>query len=230
MGPEEDAERPRASALRILAVAVPVGMALVALAESTLIEFAGVHLCRWPATISCEIGMPVVWSGLRWLLWVFVVVSAVDAMLFLGRPSAEGGRRVLAWALWGPSVVFVTVFAGQDRTLEGGDLVLGALLLLAGLAITGRTLAVRAGWPERRVAIALAPLILVVGTVPLWAPPAFREVERRAPLWEDDARRRASQECLRRQEAGVRKAAPGSALPACEIYPDPRASVPTPSR
>jgi hypothetical protein len=130
MGPEEDAERPRASALRILAVAVPVGMALVALAESVLIGAGAVHLCGWPATL-----------------------------------------------LWGPSVVFVSVFAGQDRTLEGGDLVLGALLLLVGLQSPAHDRgpdqvagAARREHADEHHARARR------GERPLWAPAAFRQL------------------------------------------------------
>jgi hypothetical protein len=163
----------RARGLALLALCDVVGLLLVALFVGALIDHAAVHLCGWPATLSCDQGVPVVWTALRVFLWSCVLLAGADLLAFVLDPTAGAARRVKAWAAWGPSLVLVTLNRMADRELEAGDVVLGAVLLLAALVLVGRAVAERAGIPERRVAFALAPFAAVIATAPAWAPAAF---------------------------------------------------------
>ncbi len=56
------------SLYRLAVLVVPIGLGLVAVALSMLVAHMAVHLCGWPATISCDFGVPVVWTALGgWL-------------------------------------------------------------------------------------------------------------------------------------------------------------------
>lgn len=202
--------------LRAVAVAVPCGMALLALLLSMAVDFAGVHLCGWPATISCGHGLPVAWSLLRWLLWGFAIASAVDAAFFLGSPTRDAGNRLLVWAGWGPATFVATVAAGMDRRLDLGEVLVGAVVLVVGLVNAARVIAARSPLSGRAVAVAVMPLIVVAATAPLWVPPALVAVRDAEPTREERARRRAAEQCERVQQAGGGRPEAG-ALPACEV-------------
>lgn len=214
-------------AMRGVAAAVPCGLALVALLESSLIGMAGRHLCGWPATISCAFGVPLAWSVLGWVLWGFVIVAAVDVMRFLARPEAGAANRIVVWAAWGPATVVMTIVAAQDRVIDGGDLLIGMVILLTGLALSERMLAFRL--PVRLALLRwllIGPLAVAALTVPLWAPVALSDAREAEPSREDALRRRQSEQCI----AGMDEPRPPSTepQPACEVWPLPDDGVTPP--
>lgn len=168
----------RARGLVLLALCDVVGLLLVAQFVGVLIEHMAVHLCGWPATLSCDVGMPVVWPVLRMFVWGCVLLASADLIVFVRNPTLAAAGRVKAWGAWGPAVVLVAFNRMADRELEAGDVVLGSALLLVALVLVGRAVAERAAIPERRVAKAFAPLAVVIATTLAWAPAAFTAVER----------------------------------------------------
>lgn len=180
----------RARGLVLLALCDVVGLLLVAQFVGVLIDRMAVHLCGWPATLSCDRGLPVVWPVLRMFVFGCVLLAGADLIAFVRKPTLLAVGRVKAWAAWGPAVVLVTFNRMADRELEAGDMVLGSALLLVALVLVGRTVAERAAIPERRVAKALAPLAVVIATTLAWAPAAFMAVERA----EDAEKARRSEE------------------------------------
>lgn len=214
-------------AMRVVAAAVPMGLALVVLLESSLIAAAGRHLCGWPAHVSCAFGVPVAWSVLGWLLWGFVVVAAVDVMGFLGRPDAAAAKRIVGWAAWGPGTVVMTFVAALDREIDGGDLLIGVMVLLSGLALSERMLAGRV--PARLAALCwlvIGPLVIAALTVPWWAPAAFRDARAAEPSREEQFRRLQSERCLATMDDPGPPS--GEPQPACEIWPVPTDRPPSP--
>jgi len=168
----------RARGLALLALCDVVGLLLVAQFVGLLIDHMAVHLCGWPATVSCDRGLPVVWTALRVFVWGCVLLASADLIAFVRNPTPDAAGRVKGWAAWGPAVVLVTFNRMADRELEAGDIVLGSALLLVALVLVGRTVAERTAVPERRIAMALAPIAMVIATTLAWAPAAFTAVER----------------------------------------------------
>lgn len=163
---------------RLLAMLVPLGMLFVALVQSTLISQAGVHLCHWPATISCDRGVRFVWPALGLAGWVLAGVACVDWALFAIRRSRAAGRRLLGWLAWGPSVGLCTLLAVEGGRIDGVDLVLGMTVVVSALWLLARTIA---GWTrlsERAVLALLSPMIAGALLAPVWGPSAFRAAAR----------------------------------------------------
>lgn len=128
----------RARGLALLALCDMVGLLLVGLLIGALIEHMAVHLCGWPATVSCDRGLPFVWTALRVFVWGCVLLAGADLLAFVRGPTASAAGRVKAWAAWGPAVVLVVLSRVTDRQLEAGDVVLGSALLLTALFLVGR--------------------------------------------------------------------------------------------
>lgn len=105
-------------AVRLAALIVPVGLGATALAHSALTTHMAVHLCGWPATVSCDFGVPVVWWVLIAGLWTIVAVVTIDALTFIRKPKRDSAWRLLGWAVWGPTLVATTIATMQDRTLH----------------------------------------------------------------------------------------------------------------
>lgn len=213
--------------LRLAALVVPVGLGAVALAHTGLVIHMAVHLCGWPATVSCDFGVPVVWWVLLAGLWGVAVVAAVDAAAFVWAPTRSARWRLLSWGLWGPAVVVTTVATMQDRELHALDIVLGSFLVAAALVLLAST--VWSWLPVSRTVVVAGfavPLLAVVA-VPVWAPAAFQATERAEPARQERARRQASEECQQRLAEGREADVPaGAAQPACEIYPAPEGPTP----
>lgn len=201
---------------------VPTGLALVAVAQTVLIQHLAVHLCRWPATVSCDVGVPIVWWGLTAGLWGVVATATADAARFVVAPDSSARSRLLAWAAWGPAVVATTWIGMQDRTLHREDLLAGTVLVLWALALVAHSVWSRQLLPKPALIAILSGLAMAAVFIPAWAPAAFRSADRAAPAHESEARRRASEKCLENQ-ARRRSSdrSPDEALLACEIFPEP---------
>lgn len=163
---------------RLFAMVVPLGMLLVGLVQSSLISQAAVHLCRWPATVSCDRGVPAVWVSLSLAVWVPAGVAITDWALFVMRGRPDAGRRLLAWLAWGPYTALCTLLAIQGGVIDGVDVALGMTVVVSALWILARTIA---GWTrvsERAALAMLSPLIVAALLAPVWAPMAFRAAAR----------------------------------------------------
>ncbi len=210
----------RAHALyRLPVLVVPFGLGLVAVALSMLVAHMAVHLCRWPATISCDLGVPVVWTALRGALWAAAVVATADAVAFVRNPDAGAAWRLWLWALWGPLVMVTTWKTMQDRSLEMPDLVLGATLVDAALILIGYTVAARLPLRKTVVGLAFAGPAIAVLLTPWWGPAVFRAAEQPSAESVEQHRRRVLKQCLREQER--LRADPNAALPLCQSFPIP---------
>lgn len=171
-------ERTGTLAARLLAMVVPLGMLLVALVQSSLIAHGGVHLCRWPATISCDRGVPLMWPILSAAGWLLACVATVDWALFATRGRRDSGSRLFAWLVWGPYVALCTVLAIEGRAIDGVDLALGMTVVVSALLIVAAAITGWTGIPQRWALMLLSPLIAAALLVPLWAPAAFRAAAR----------------------------------------------------
>lgn len=163
---------------RLFAMVVPLGMLLVGVVQSSLISQAAVHLCGWPATISCDRGVPVVWVSLSLAVWVLAGVAIADWALFVMRGRPDAGRRLLAWMAWGLYTALCTLLAIEGGMIDGVDLALGMTVVVSALWILARTFA---GWTrlsERAALAMLSPLIVAALLAPIWAPAAFRAAAR----------------------------------------------------
>lgn len=214
-------------ALRLAALVVPLGLGAVALAHTGLVTHMGVYLCGWPATVSCDFGVPVVWWVLIAGLWGVAAVAAVDAVAFVWAPIRSARWRLLSWGVWGPAVVVTTVATMQDRELHALDLALGSFLVAAALVLVASTVWARLSVSRTVVVAGFAVPLLAVAAAPVWAPAAFQATERAEPARQEAARRQASEECQQRlAEAREANAPAGAAQPACEIYPAPEGPTP----
>jgi hypothetical protein len=216
-------EEPRADTAwvhRALTLVVPVGLSLVAFVHWGLVQHMAVHLCRWPATVSCLLGVPFVWEVLIGGLWLVALVATLDTVAFVATPDATAPVRIALWAAWGPLVVATTGATMLDRTLHTADLVLGVVLVLAALVLVAATVRARFPVHARALAVLFAGPVIAVALLPAWAPSAFRAAEHPDPARAERHRLRVLEACLQEQE---RQRASNSdvALPLCEAYPVP---------
>lgn len=163
---------------RLFAMVVPLGMLFVGLVQSSLISQAAVHLCRWPATISCDRGVPVVWVALGIAVWLLAGVAIVDWVLFVMRGRGDAGQRLMAWLAWGPYTALCTLLAIEGGAIDGADVALGMTVVVSALWILALTMAGWTGLSERAALGMLSPLILAALLAPIWAPEAFRTAGR----------------------------------------------------
>lgn len=138
------------------------------------VPHAAVHLCKWPATISCDAGVPALWWTLAIALTAIVVAGVVDC-LWLRAHTRAGPVRTLLYGGWAVAVAINFPLRVQDRELSGTDLVAGAALVVGGTVLAGWTLASRpaAGRRARRAAwgatVALViSAVIVVSLSPGW--------------------------------------------------------------
>ncbi len=219
MRSHQAADSARAHSLYRLAVlVVPIGLGLVAAALSMLVGHMAVHLCGWPATISCDFGVPVVWTALRGGLWAAAVVATADAVAFVRNPDGGAASRLGLWALWGPLVVVTTWKTMRDRSLEMPDLVFGAALVGAALILIGCTVAARLPLRKTMVGFVVFGPAIAVMLTPWWGPAVFRAAEHPSAERVEQHRRRVLEQCLREQER-VKREDPTAPLSLCESFP-----------
>ncbi len=132
------------------------------------IPHAGVHLCKWPATISCDRGVPVVWWLLDGALTLVVIGGLVDALpAFRAHTTGDRRWRVGLYGLWGVNLATLFLAAAPDRELAAGELVVGTLTIVAGLMLVAWTVAslrtVR-GARRRTVAVWVLAAVVAVAT------------------------------------------------------------------
>lgn len=168
----------------VLAICVGGLMVAVASGVSAWVDNYAVHLCRWPATISCSDG----WAG--WQLapvwfWLFVVVGIAA----LARFVVDG----LEAAHLTPIVVLIIgfpilVLATGPRRLGVGDLFVFAAYGTYALFLAWQTLSV--WWPRGRMVLGIAAVLAVVAqlTVIAMTPAALGDVAEqngltRSPLY-----------------------------------------------
>ena len=100
------------------------------------IPHAAVHLCRWPATISCETGVPTVWWLLDGGLTLIVACGLLDSFWLSFRTrTTRRYWRVTLYSLWSVNLFTLFIVSIPDRELSSDELVLGTLITLAGLAL-----------------------------------------------------------------------------------------------
>jgi hypothetical protein len=149
---------------------VLVWVVIVAIA----VPHAAVHLCKWPATISCDGGVPALWWTFAVAMTAIVAAGIADC-LWLRARSRAGPVRTLLYGGWVVAVVINFLSRVQDRELSGTDLVAGAVLVIGGTVLAGWTLASRpsAGRRARRAAWAttaasVVGAVVVVSLSPGW--------------------------------------------------------------
>lgn len=175
--------RPSAVGVRVVAAAVAVvPMVLVMLWVDSMFSVYAVHLCRWPATISCRDG----WQG--WELasawfWVFGVVSVSAVALWVIR----GSVAMRLWAVVPMIMAFpVVVLASGPRLLGVGDLFVFGVYSTCAVVLSWQVLsewlpAARRALAVMAVAIAVLQLGAIAATPMVLADVAERNGLTRSP-------------------------------------------------
>ncbi|MEL7157025.1 MAG: hypothetical protein AAFN30_10540 [Actinomycetota bacterium] len=147
------------SALARASLAAPAAgaMLLVCLFVQGYVAGYAVHLCRWPATISCADG----WWG--WSLvptWFATVAAAAGAGLAHWALRGRGGL-----APWGLAALIIAfppiVLSSGPRQLTGADLVLFGGYATAAVVLGGRSVRPWLPYSDRTVTVATAALVLI---------------------------------------------------------------------
>jgi hypothetical protein len=133
-----------------------------------------VHFCKWPATISCEQGVPVLW-------WLFLVAVAV---VWLGSTFASGRllfktdlttvRYAVGFLIWATLFPAIVALPSGPRMLTFGDLLLDGAWLGSGLMLSVSVFvrSVNAGQWVRQLAFAVIVVSWLGG---IWLLPGIFE-------------------------------------------------------
>ncbi len=141
--------------------AVPAGLAaglmvLVSFAVASWVENYAVHLCRWPATISCRDGwdgwqLASVWFGL------FVAVGFAALALFVVRGvEVMHLAPILAMVVGFP----VLVLASGPRQLGFGDLIVFGAYGTYAVFLSWQTFT--AWWPKGKLAFGVLAIVVAI--------------------------------------------------------------------
>ena len=142
--------------LRAVMALLPVAvLSLLVMWVDAMVGSYAVHLCRWPATISCHHG----WSGWQlapiWFaLFTAVCLSGVALWVRRGSDVAHLWPVVLA-----PTMFPVLVLLSGPRQLAGGDLLVFGLYGTYAVVLSWQVLST---WlPAARKALAIGAVVVV---------------------------------------------------------------------
>jgi hypothetical protein len=143
----------------VLALGGAAVVTLVVLGMEEAVDVYARHLCRWPATISCDDG-----SDLWRLLPIGMAAVALVTMAVGGLWVWMGRHTRLAFALHAWFVGFpVMVFAVRPRQIAMGDLVVVGLYVSLAIELLRQVLIAVARMP--RLVAAVLALVAVVALV-----------------------------------------------------------------
>ena len=161
-------------------VALLVGGLMVAASVSVdaLVDNYVAHLCRWPATISCEDR----WGG--WQLapvwfWLFVAVGFSALLRFVVKGLEVAHLTPIVVMIVGLPVL---VFATGPRRLDVGDLFVFAAYGTYAVFLSWQTFS--SWWPRERLGLGIAAIVIAAGQLAVigWTPTALGDVAERNGL------------------------------------------------